>query len=76
VNTCIIHFLIENGPKQGDVLPPLLFNFALEYAIGKVRENEGLELNGTCQFLVCANDVNYTVKINIKKYTEAVLDVQ
>jgi hypothetical protein len=29
-------FPIQNGLKQGDALPPLFFNFALEYAIGKV----------------------------------------
>jgi hypothetical protein len=29
-----VNFPIQNGPKQGDALMPLLFNFALEYAIG------------------------------------------
>jgi hypothetical protein len=52
-------FPIQNGLKQGDTLSPLLLNFASEYVIRKVRENQvRLKLNGTHQILAYSDDVN------------------
>ncbi len=46
-------FPIRNGLKHGDALLPLLFNFALDYAIRRVQVNQdGLKLKGTHQFFM------------------------
>jgi hypothetical protein len=68
---------IQNGLKQGDALSPLLFNFALEFAIRKVQESQvELKLNGTHQLLAYADDVNLLGDNidTIKKNTESFID--
>jgi hypothetical protein len=73
---------ITNGLKEGDVLSPLIFNFALEYAIKRVQVNQdGLNLNGTHQLLAYADDVNIlggsvrTVKENVEALVVATKEI-
>jgi len=75
-------FPIRNGLKQGDALLPLLFNFALEYAIRRVQVNQdGLKLKGTHQLLAYADDVNilggnvHTVKENAETFFVATKEI-
>jgi len=69
-------FPIGNGLKQGDALRPVLFNFALEYAIRR-----GLKLNGTHQFLAYADDVKilggsiHTLKENSETLVAATREI-
>jgi hypothetical protein len=70
-------FPIQKGLKQGDALSPLLFNFALKYAIRKVQENQvGLKLNGTHHLLAYADNVNLLGNSidTINKNTETLID--
>ena len=69
-------FPIRNGLKQRGAVLPLLFNFALQYAIRRVQVNQDdLKFNGTPQLLVYADDIN-TIGGSIqaiKKITEALV---
>jgi len=72
-------FPIRNGLKQGDTPSPMLFNFAVQYAIRRVHVNrDGLKLNGTHQLLAYADDVNilggstHTLKENAEALVAAI----
>ena len=75
-------FPIRNGLKQGGALLPLLFNFALEYAIRRVQvSQDGLKLKGTHQLLAYADDVSilggslHTLKKNAEALVGATKDI-
>ena len=75
-------FPIRNGLKQGDAVSPLLFNYALEYAIRRVQVNQdGLKLNGTHHLLAYADDVNilggsvHTVRKNAEALVVATKEI-
>ena len=75
-------FPIRNGLKQGDALTPIIFNFALEYAIRRVKVNrDGLKLKGTHQLLAYADDVNisggsiHTLKENAEALVAATREI-
>ena len=70
-------FPINNSLQQGDSLWPLLFTFALEYAIRWVQINQdGLKLKGTHQLLAYADIVNTYIRrkrTHCKENTEALV---
>jgi hypothetical protein len=75
-------FPIRNGLKQGDSLSPLLFKFALEYAIERVQvKRDGLKLNVTYQLVAYADDVNilggsaHTLKENAEALVVAAKEI-
>ena len=70
-------FPLMNGFKKEDALSPLLFTFALEYAIMRVQVNQdGLKLNDKHQLLVYADDENILAGSvhNIKENAEVLLE--
>jgi hypothetical protein len=76
------NFSIQNGSKQGGALSPLLFNFALDYALRKVCENQVCsKLNGTRQLLAYGDEVNLlgdnieNIKRNTTTFTDAIKEV-
>jgi hypothetical protein len=66
-NICLT-YPVPKALKKCDALLSLLFNFPLEYAFRKVKENmKGLKLNGTHQFAAYAKLLGRN--INTKKNT-------
>jgi len=76
-------FPIRNGFKQGDALTPMLFNFALEYAIRRVQVNQdAVKLSATHQLLAYADDFNIlegsinTLKENAEALVAATREIE
>jgi hypothetical protein len=76
------NFPIQECLKQEYALSPLLFNFALEYAVRKVQKNQvGLKLKETYQLMADADDLNllgdsiHTVKKNTETSTDTTKEV-
>jgi hypothetical protein len=68
-------FSVKNEVKQGNHLSLLFFNFASEYSIRKVQENQvGLKLNGTHRLLVYSVDVNLLGGNIYHKHKETSID--
>jgi len=66
--------ILHDCKCQGDALSPLLFNFAVEYAIRRVQVNQDeLKLNGTHQLLVYAVSIFGGSVHTIKENAEALL---
>jgi len=79
---CLTGSLLGICLKQGDVLSPMFFNFALDYSIRRVQVNrDGLKLNGTRQLLAYADDVNilagsiHTLKENAEALVAATREI-
>jgi hypothetical protein len=39
---------VQNGMKEANALLKLFFSFALKYAIGNAKENEGMSASDQC----------------------------
>jgi len=64
---------IKNSLRKGDVLPPLHFNVALEYAVSRVQVNQdGFRLKGI-HFLFMLIMLLYGTEAYIQKNTDALL---
>jgi hypothetical protein len=69
-------FPIKDCLKKEDDLSPLLFSFALKYAIRRLQENQDdLKLNGKYQLLFYTDDVNILGRSvhTIEKNTEVLV---